>query len=76
MDPHKDDPELIFKAVAGGRTFGIIVARNGLATAMTGRASLENVPATRAMLWLVDQNPRPDDEVRFSLVTAATPTSS
>jgi hypothetical protein len=38
--------------------------------------SLENVPATEAMLWLVEQNPLPDDEVRFSPITAASPTAS
>jgi hypothetical protein len=38
--------------------------------------SLENAPSEQAMMWLVEQNPLPDDEVRFSPITAASPTSS
>jgi len=68
MDSSTDAAELIFKAEVRGRIFGVIVARSGRATALTSKTAIKDVLTIQAMTWLIDQNPWPTDEVRFTLV--------
>ncbi len=59
--------KLTFRADANGRAFGVIVVRNGLATARVGRTVLKNTLLCHALLWMERQNPTPA-AVKFQLV--------
>jgi hypothetical protein len=61
-------PNLVFRAESGGQYFGLIVARDGWATALTDRDSIRDVLTTTAMQWLKARNPWPEREVSFTLL--------
>ena len=62
------DAPLLFRASSNGRMFGMLVLRNGAASAFVGDSELDCVMFGHALLWLQRQNPNPQAPVELKLV--------
>ncbi len=60
--------KLTFRADVNGRPFGVIVVRQGVATARVGRRVRANVLLPHALMWIREQNPSPQEPVGLQLV--------
>jgi hypothetical protein len=65
--------DLTFHADSGSRTFGVIVVRDGRASAHTRHEALHGTFLGHALLWMSERNPRPAEPVEYRLVAASTP---
>lgn len=63
------DAPLVFRACSNGRMFGMLVLRDGSATALVADAELDRVMFGHALLWLRRQNPDPHSSVELELVS-------
>ena len=59
---------LTFEAASGGEPYGVIVLRNGRATAYAGLAVLRDVFLGHAIMWLRERNPHPDQATRLYII--------
>ena len=60
--------ENVFRAESGGQFFGLMVVRQGWASALTEREAVRDVLTTSALQWLKARNPWPEREVTFTLL--------
>ena len=65
------DAPLLFRACSNGRMFGVLMLRNGGATALVADSELDRVLFGHALLWLRRQNPDPQSPVELELVSDA-----